>query len=170
VIRLLKATENIKHKCILLTIYSAGLRLSELIKLRKQDLLLDQKMIAIKGGKGKKDRFTLLSDKLLSHLTIYYEHYKPTYWLFEGQEGGQYSNRSVQQILRKAVEISGVNPLATVHTLRHSFATHLIHKGVSLRHIQELLGHESSKTTEIYTHLTGDQLRVVKSPLEGLDI
>jgi integrase/recombinase XerD len=167
--RLLTATENIKHKCILLAIYSAGLRLSELTNLRKQDLLLDDKLICVKSGKGKKDRMTLLSDTLLQYLDIYYQHHKPIYWLFEGQEGGQYSNRSVQKILRDSVVKSNVNPLATVHTLRHSFATHLINKGVSLRHIQELMGHEKSTTTEIYTHLTGDQLKIVKSPLDNLN-
>lgn len=169
VVRLIKAAENIKHKCILLTIYAGGLRLSELLNLRRQDILKDQRCIFIKGGKGKKDRYTLLSPKLLEHLEIYFQHFSVHYWLFEGQDGGQYSARSVQNILRAAVEKSGVNPFATVHTLRHSFATHLLNNGISLRHIQELLGHESSKTTEIYTHLTGDQLKKVESPLDKLN-
>jgi integrase len=117
----------------------------------------------------KEFRDTLLSPKLLEQLEIYFQHFSVHYWLFEGQDGGQYSARSVQNILRAAVEKSGVNPFATVHTLRHSFATHLLNNGISLRHIQELLGHESSKTTEIYTHLTGDQLKKVESPLDKLN-
>jgi integrase/recombinase XerD len=169
VIKLIQAAENFKHKCILLTIYSAGLRLSEVLKLRLIDIRRDQNHILIKAAKGKKDRCSSLSDKLLFYLDPYIQQYQPTYWLFEGQSGGQYSARSVQLIMEKAVKKSQVNPLATVHTLRHSFATHLVLKGITLRHVQELLGHESSKTTEIYTHLTGEQLRLVKSPLDGLN-
>jgi site-specific recombinase XerD len=170
VVRLLGAAENIKHKCILLTIYSGGLRLGELVNLRIKDVQKTQNCIFIKGGKGKKDRQTLLSPVLLEHLRHYYRQFQPQYWLFEGQYGGQYSPRSVQSILRAAVEKSGVNPYATVHTLRHSFATHLLSKGVNLRYIQALLGHESSKTTEIYTHITGDMWKVVQSPLDGLKL
>lgn len=115
---------------------------------------------------GKKDRYTTLSETLLKELSGYYKEYRPNYWLFEGQDGGNYSRRSVQAILRRAVEKSGVYEWATVHTLRHSYATHLLEQGVSLRHIQELLGHSSSKTTEIYTQITSKERRRIVSPLD----
>ena len=128
--------------------------------------------VFIKGGKGKKDRYTVLSPTLLHHLRHYYKIYLPEYWLFEGQDGGQYSPRSVQKILRKAIKKSGVNSFGTVHTLRHSFATHLLENGTDLRYIQHLLGHNSSKTTEIYTHITKHHMAKLKSPLDflGLDL
>ncbi len=170
VIRLLKAVDNQKHHCILMLIYSAGLRLNELIQLRLADLQPDQQRLFVYGGKGKKDRCTLLSPKVWEKLKQYLEIYKPVEWLFEGQTGGQYSGRSVQKLFTKAKLRTGINPYATVHTLRHSFATHLLENGVDLRYIQELLGHESSKTTEIYTHLTHTGWAKVKSPIEDLDI
>ena len=168
VMKLLQAVENLKHKCILLAIYSGGLRLSEVINLRLADIRRADKSIFVKAGKGKKDRFTLLSDTLLKELEIYYQHYKPSYWLFEGQTGGQYSARSVQNILKDAVVKSGVNPYATVHTLRHSFATHLVLEGVDILSVQKLMGHESPETTQIYVHLTGEHLRRIQSPLDKL--
>ena len=126
--------------------------------------------IFVKGGKGKKDRHTILSEKALAYLKEYYKIYKPTDFLFEGQNGGQYSKRSVQALFNRAKQKSGVNPYATVHTLRHSFATHLLERGSSLRYIQVLLGHGSSKTTEIYTHITHHGLDKHKSPLDFLDL
>lgn len=169
VIRLLKATPNLKHRCILKTIYSGGLRLSELCNLRIADINSDRMQIFVHGGKGKKDRYTTLSHSLLIDLRKYFLEYKPEYWLFEGRTGGQYSPRSVQTILRKSVDRSGVNPFATVHTLRHSYATHLLEQGTSLRHIQELLGHESSQTTEIYTHVSNSEKQRIISPLDRLE-
>ena len=168
--RLLQAPNNIKHKCILLTIYSTGIRLSELLNLRLQDIDSKRMSVFIKGGKGKKDRYTVLSPILLEHLRHYYKIYLPEYWLFEGQDCGQYSPRSVQQILRNAIKKSRVNSFGTVHTLRHSFATHLLENGTDLRYIQHLLGHASTKTTEIYTHITKHHMAKLKSPLDFLDI
>ena len=133
-------------------IYSGGLRLGEVVQLRLVDLQPSHQRLFVYGGKGKKDRCTLLSEKVWKKLQQYIEVYQPLEWVFEGQYGGQYSPRSVQAIFTRAKEKAGINPYATVHTLRHSFATHLLEKGVDLRYIQELLGHESSKTTEIYTH------------------
>ena len=167
--KLLQAIDNIKHRCILMLIYSAGLRLGELLQLRLADLQPDQQRLFVYGGKGKKDRCTLLSSKAWERLQHYLEVHKPVEWVFEGQNGGPYSARSVQAIFSKAKEKSGINPYATVHTLRHSFATHLLEKGVDLRYIQELLGHESSKTTELYTHITHTGWAKVKSPLDDLD-
>ncbi len=169
IVSLLKAVDNLKHKCILMLIYSAGLRLGELISLRVDDINVSQKNVFVKAGKGKKDRRTLLSDKMILYLNRYLKEYKPQYWLFEGMEGGQYSPRSVQAIFRRAVAAAGVNPYATVHTLRHSFATHLLEQGTDLRYIQELLGHNSTKTTEIYTHITDHAKKRLKSPLDNLE-
>lgn len=167
--RLFQATDNLKHRCILKTIYSGGLRLGELCNLRIQDIHSDRKQIFVCSGKGKKDRYTTLSDSLLVELREYFRKYRPSYWLFEGQSGGQYSRRSVQAILRKAVDKSKINAHATVHTLRHSYATHLLESGTSLRHIQDLLGHASSKTTEIYTHLSNEERQRIISPLDRLN-
>ena len=164
--RLLAAVENLKHRCILMIIYGGGLRLSEVCNLRIADIHSDRMQIFIHGGKGKKDRYTTLSHRALAELREYFKEYRPQYWLFEGQTGGQYSPRSVQMILRRAVDRSGVNPFATVHTLRHSYATHLMENGVSLRHIQDLMGHESSLTTEIYTHVSAKEKRRIVSPLD----
>jgi site-specific recombinase XerD len=166
--RLFAAVDNRKHRCILMIIYSAGLRLSEVTALRIADLHMSRKEIFVHDGKGKKDRYTTLSIRLIKELKHYFAAYKPQYWVFEGQSGGQYSVRSVQSIMRRAVEKSGVNPYATVHTLRHSYATHLLERGVSLRHIQELLGHASSQTTEIYTHISNTHRRTITSPLDQL--
>ena len=151
-------------------IYSAGLRLSELLNLRLADIQPEAKRIFIYAGKGKKDRYSLLSEKAFGLLQEYLSIYQPLEWLFEGDTGGPYSARSVQKIFTMAKEKIKINPYATVHTLRHSSATHLLEKGVDLRYIQELLGHESTKTTEIYTHITRKGMSNIKSPLDDLDI
>lgn len=167
---LLRSVDNPKHRCILMLVYSAGLRLGEVIGLRLTDLQPERNRLFVRGGKGKKDRCTLLSEKVWEKLKDYMETYQPIEWVFEGQNGGQYSERSVQKIFTLAKIKSGANPSATVHTLRHSFATHLQEKGVDLRYIQELLGHESSKTTEIYTHITHKGWDKIKSPIDDLNI
>lgn len=166
--RLFRSVDNLKHRCILKMIYGGGLRLSEVCNLLITDVQRDRMLVFVRGGKGKKDRYTTLSQHLLAELREYFLAYRPDRWLFEGQTGGQYSVRSVQAILKRAVQRSGVNPRATVHTLRHSYATHLLEQGVSLRHIQELLGHESSRTTERYTHVSDQERRRVISPLDHL--
>lgn len=167
---LFRAAENIKHRCMLMLIYSAGLRLGELLNLRLNDVQAAQRRLFVHAGKGKKDRYTLLSDRALEALRAYYKLYRPVEWVFEGQYGGKYSERSVQNVFTRAKLKAGINPYATVHTLRHSFATHLLEKGVDLRYIQELLGHESSKTTEIYTHITKKGMDKIKSPLDDLEL
>ncbi|MEL7120450.1 MAG: tyrosine-type recombinase/integrase [Bacteroidota bacterium] len=161
---------NVKHKTILMFIYSAGLRIGECVRMRKVDLNFDRNTVFVKAGKGKKDRVSVLSKKLRKQLKIYLEAYQPEYWLFEGQAGGAYSIRSIQKVFRRAVDKSGVNPFSTVHTLRHSFATHLLERGMDLRSIQELLGHQSSETTQIYTHITRKMQDKFVSPLDYLDI
>ncbi len=168
--RLITYPENIKHRCILTIIYAAGLRISEVVNLKIGDLEFERKRILVKNAKGKKDRYTILADKLVASLKRYMELYEPKDWLFEGQYGGKYSVRSVQSIFTDAKLKSKVSAYATVHTLRHSFATHLLEQGMNLRYIQELLGHESSRTTEIYTHITKSGFNNLSSPLDKLDI
>ena len=161
---------NLKHKCILFTIYSSGLRISEVINLKIADIDSQRFVINIRGGKGKKDRQSLLSDKLITLLKEYYIEYKPKDWLFEGAGGGQYSTRSIDNLLKHAVNKTKIIKNVTPHTLRHSFATHLLEQGTDLRYIQSFLGHSSSKTTEIYTHITVKGLQKIKSPLDSLGI
>lgn len=168
VIRILRAAENIKHKSILATIYSGGLRRSEVINLRKQDLFFEKYIMFIRGGKGKKDRTTLLSETLTVVLNAYLLEYKPNYWLFESPGRGKYSATSVARILYNACQKAGIEKKVTPHMLRHSFATHLLEQGVDLRYIQTLLGHDSSITTEIYTHVSNRSLAKIKSPLDTI--
>ncbi len=167
---ILKGTDNLKHKAILTVIYSAGLRISELINLKIKDIDSERKQIRVEQSKGKKDRYTLLSTKTLDLLRTYFKAYKPKEYLFEGQEGGRYSARSIQTFFQQICKKVGIKKKVSVHTLRHSFATHLLENGTDLRYIQVLLGHESTKTTEIYTHVTTKGFDQIKSPLDGLDI
>ena len=166
---LLKATVNLKHKAILMITYSAGLRLSEIINVKIIDIDSKRMQIRIEQGKGKKDRYTLLSVRLLEVLRKYFIEYKPKMWLFEGATGGQYSVGSIQSIMKESVKKAGIKKKVSVHTLRHSFATHLLENGCDLRYIQALLGHSSSKTTEIYTHITTKGFDQIKSPLDKPD-
>jgi len=165
--RLLDAAENIKHKAILMLIYSAGLRLGEVVNLKVQDIQTQHNRIFIDAGKGAKDRYTLLSVPVLKLLRQYYLQLteKPTDFLFMGQYGGQYSTRSVQHIFTNAKVASGINRRATVHTLRHSFATHLCMNGVDIHYVKQLLGHSNIKTTEIYLHISKDIVLQVQSPI-----
>lgn len=166
VLAIINAPDNIKHKAILHTIYSAGLRIGEVVRLRVKDVRSDDGFLFIKDSKGKKDRHTVLSPLLLDLLRKYYKVHKPSYWLFEGQDGGQYSATSIQQIYRRAVKQTGSNPWSTPHTLRHSFATHLMQRGVNIRYIQRALGHSSTKTTEVYTRVLSINSKTLKSPLD----
>ncbi|MGC3977815.1 MAG: tyrosine-type recombinase/integrase [Paludibacteraceae bacterium] len=168
--KIITATENLKHKAVLMTIYSAGLRIGEVVNLKLKDIDSNRMQIRIEQAKGKKDRYTLLSVKTLEILRKYFIEYKPKTWIFEGEKGQPYSTKSVQTILKKSVESVGIKKHVTVHTLRHSFATHLLEAGTDLRYIQSLLGHSSSKTTEIYTHITTKGFDQIKSPLDKLNI
>jgi len=164
--KLINTPKNLKHKSILYTIYSGGLRISEALNLRVKDVRSDEGYLFIKGAKGKKDRHTVLSPFLIQLLRSYYKKFRPTYWLFEGVDGGKYSASSIQQVYREARAVSGVNPWSTPHTLRHSFATHLLEHGENLRNIQEMMGHNSSKTTERYTHVVGINNKKIMNPLD----
>jgi site-specific recombinase XerD len=170
VTKILKQIKNLKHKCIIYLIYSAGLRLTEVVHLKISDIQSDRKQIFIRSAKGNKDRYVLLSDSILILLREYYKKYNPKVWLFEGKPSEQYSRRSIQTIFKRAVQNSGINKNSTIHTLRHSFATHLLEHGTDLRYIQELLGHKSSRTTEIYTHVTQTAKNKIVSPLDNLDL
>ena len=166
--QILGNTQNLKHKSILTAIYACGLRLSELLHLKITDIDSMRMILRIRQGKGKKDREVILSPNLLELLRNYWKKYRPTEWLFEGQKGGPYSARSVQAIFKEALSRANISKPATVHTLRHSFATHLVETGTDIRWVQDLLGHNSIKTTQIYTHLTDSAKRRIKSPLDLL--
>lgn len=166
--QILSSVNNIKHKAILSSIYGCGLRISECINLKIEDIDSNKSRIWIRNAKGRKDRLTLLPESLLILLRKYYIEYKPTNWLFEGPNNGQYSPTSIRSVLKRAKAKAGIRKPATVHTLRHSFATHLLENGTNLRYIQELLGHTSSKTTEIYTHVAKSDLTSIISPLDSI--
>ena len=167
---LLNSLKNVKHKCMLALIYSAGLRRSELINLKIEDVDSKRMMISIRTAKGNKDRFVPLAETTLNLLREYYKVYKPNKYLFEGQAGGKYSDRSLLEVFHKAKDLAHINKNVTLHTLRHSYATHLLEGGVNLRYIQEILGHKSPKTTEIYTHVSSEALSRVISPIERLKL
>lgn len=164
--QMIDVTTNIKHKCIISILYSAGIRKSELLNLKLTDIDSKRMVISITQGKGNKDRLTLLSEKLLDYLRTYYKSCRPKEYLFESPKGGKYSASSVDRIVKKAAKKVGIAKAITPHTLRHSFATHLLESGTNLRHIQALLGHNSSKTTEIYTHVATNHLQIIKNPLD----
>jgi integrase/recombinase XerD len=150
-------------------IYACGLRRSELLNMKPQDIDSKRHLLIIRNAKGRKDRVVPISDKLIEMLREYYKMYKPQIWLFEGQNTGeQYSEQSLQSVLKQAVAKSKIRKPVTLHWLRHSYATHLLESGTDLRFIQELLGHKSSKTTEIYTHVTEKSIQKIKSPFEYL--
>lgn len=168
VIALCRETGNLKHKCLLLLIYSSGLRISEVLNLRVDDIDVPRKVINVRGGKGKKDRITLLAKVWLDYGMSYLEQYKPKVFLFEGSGSGKYSARSVNQIIKRSARKAGIKKNISAHTLRHCFATHLLEQGADLRFIQTLLGHESSRTTERYAHVTRKGFEQLVSPLDRI--
>ena len=169
--RILKAVDNLKHKAILMMVHAAGLRVGEVVKLKIENIDSKRMLIHIKGAKGRKDRYTMLSETALEILREYWRQYKPQKWLFEGARKDRYiATRTVDKIMEHACTKAGINKDVSVHTLRHSFATHLLESGTDLRYIQELLGHADSKTTEIYTHVSTKSLGKIKSPLDGLEL
>ena len=166
---ILEAHRNIKHKTMLSLIYSCGLRRSELLHLKPGDIDSKRNLIVIRQSKGKKDRIVPLSLKILEMLRAYYQQYRPKKYLFEGQQAGTiYSEQSLQSVLKQALQKANIKKPITLHWLRHSYATHLLEGGTDLRYIQELLGHNSSKTTEIYTHVSTKSIQHIKSPFDDL--
>jgi len=167
--KILDASSNIKHKSILMLMYSGGLRVGEVIKLKPEDIDPNRKLIYIRVSKGRKDRYTLLSDVVLQTLREYWRKEKPKKWLFPSWNKERHiTTRTVQKIFQNACRKAGIKKDVTVHSLRHSFATHLLESGIDLRYIQELLGHKSSKTTEIYTHVSRKNLSAIKNPLDSI--
>jgi len=167
--RLMEAIDNNKHRAIMFLIYSAGLRVGEVVRLKINDIDSERNLIHIRQAKGKKDRYTILSQVALAALNIYIEQYHPENWLFPGAQPGRHLHeRSVQKVFDGAWEKAGIKKDVSVHTLRHSFATHLLEAGTDLRYIQELLGHQSSKTTEIYTHVSKRDIGRIQSPLDRI--
>jgi integrase/recombinase XerD len=165
------ASENIKHQAMLALIYSCGLRRGELLNLRITDVDSKRGILIIRDAKGKKDRVTPLSDKTIELLRNNYKKNRTEIYLFEGWiKGTKYSERSLEEVLKKYIKLAGNNKPVTLHWLRHSYATHLLENGTDLRYIQELLGHKSSKTTEIYTHVSTKQLQKIKSPFDDLNL
>lgn len=166
-LRLVASLKNTKHRALLMLLYSAGLRVSEVVRLRPEDLDTRRMLIRVCAGKGRKDRYTLLSERALAAVREYIAEYQPTTWLFPGPRPSRHlAARTAQRIVEKARSRAGISTPATPHTLRHSFATHLLEAGTDLRHIQELLGHESTRTTEIYTHVSRRDLARIRSPLD----
>ena len=167
---LLLGIRNEKHKTILSLVYSCGLRIGEALNLKITDIDSDRGFIHIKHAKGAKDRFVPLSDKTLVLLRGYYKSYLPKNYLFEGQYGECYSQGSCRKILINALRGTGIKKSVTLHTLRHSFATHLLESGTDLRYIQDILGHNSPKTTMIYTHVSRGSLKKIKNPFDDMEI
>ncbi|WP_420582785.1 tyrosine-type recombinase/integrase [Reichenbachiella sp.] len=163
---MISSTTNLKHRCIISLLYSAGLRRGELLNLKLSDIISDRMLICVEQGKGKKDRYTLLGEQVLQDLRKYYLQAKPSYYLFEGISGKKYSGSSVVKIVQRAAFKAKIRQRVIPHMLRHSLATHLLEDGVDLRYIQSLLGHNSLKTTEIYTHVAVKGMNKIKNPID----
>jgi site-specific recombinase XerD len=168
--RMLKKARNPKHRALLMLLYSAGLRVGEVVCLRPQDLDPDRGLVRVHRGKGRKDRYTLLASRAIEAVKIYRDAYPTGRWLFPGDRPDRHlTTRSVQRVVTRAAKAAGIEKRVTAHTLRHSFATHLLERGTNLRIIQELLGHQSSRTTQVYTHVARSTIEAVRSPLDDLE-
>ena len=171
VAKILKVTSFIKHKALLVTAYSAGLRVGEVVRLKVSEIDSKRMQIRVTAGKGAKDRYTLLSETTLRVLRDYFRAFKPKDWLFPGEERNDHlSERYAQKVFAEARKRAGIVKPATFHSLRHSFATHLLEDGVDMRYIQELLGHGNIRTTERYTHVSESALGRIKSPMDKLGL
>jgi integrase/recombinase XerD len=168
--KIFKAEKNFKHRLLLMMVYASGLRVSEVISLRRQDIDTSRKLINIQSGKGRKDRYTLVSETVINALEEYYSRYDVTDWLFTGNNPKKHLvKRSAQYIFEHALKTAKINKAASFHSLRHSFATHLLEGGTDIRYIQELLGHTSLRTTERYTHVAKRKVLKITSPLDTID-
>jgi site-specific recombinase XerD len=163
--QILSVIRNPKHKFLIALAYGAGLRVSEVISLKVRDVLLHEGLICVRGGKGGKDRLTLLPEKILPHLVKYTCYKSENDWLFESERGGRIVGRTAGKIFKNALQLSGIKKNASFHSLRHSFATHLLENGTDVRYVQELLGHNNIRTTQLYTQVTNVGLKKIKSPL-----
>jgi integrase/recombinase XerD len=166
---MLSRSRNPKHRALLMLLYSAGLRVGEVVRLRPSDLDVERGLLRVRRGKGNKDRYTLLAKRAVDAVRIYLDAYPTDLWLFPGTTPERHlTARSVQRVVKRAAQAAGIPKDVTTHTLRHSFATHLLEGGTNLRVIQELLGHQSARTTQIYTHVSKSTLESVRSPLDNL--
>jgi len=168
VLAIIKAADNLKHKTILCLAYAGGLRISEIVNLKVGDVDSQRMVITLRQAKGKKDRQTMLSERLLIMLRAYFKKYKPKVWMFEGQKGEQYSTRSISKIMYVCKAKAKVHKKGSIHALRHSFATHLLEGGTDLVSIKQLLGHNSLRTTMQYTHVSNKHISKIQSPLDKL--
>lgn len=166
--KIFSVTENLKHNTMLKLCYGMGLRVSEIANLKITDIDSKNMQVLIERAKGKKDRYVNLPESILEQLRKYYIEYKPKEYLFEGQYGGQYSIRSIQQVFKGALKKAKINKQVGIHSLRHSYATHLLENGTDISYIQKLLGHNDIKTTLVYTRIGNKDLKKVKSPLDNL--
>jgi site-specific recombinase XerD len=165
---ILSATKNLKHRAILMTLYSAGLRIGEVTRLKVSDIESGRMMIRVNEGKGLKDRYTLLGERNLEILRRYWKAYRPLEWLFPGRNASDpVSISAIQRVFKTSLAKAGIKKKASVHTLRHCFATHLLESGTDLYYIQRLLGHKSAGTTSVYLHITGKDIGKIKSPLDS---
>ena len=170
VVRFLKAVSNLKMRTAFITIYAAGLRVSEVVTLTARDIDSARMVIIIRQAKGRKDRYVMLSEQLLGILRAYWKHTRPQHFLFPGPDPARpLTTRSLQRACHEAVEVAGLDKAVTVHTLRHSFATHLLEQGVDIRVIQDLLGHRNIASTTRYTRVAINAIRKIQSPLEHLN-
>jgi site-specific recombinase XerD len=167
---MITGTENLKHRTLIALLYASGLRRSELLNLKIADIDFARNLIIVRGGKGNKDRQTTLAETIKSMYKTYIAEYKPTEYLFEGQTGGRYSERSIAAVVQQAAKRAQIDKHVTPHTLRHSFAMHLLENAVDIRYIQELLGHGSIKTTTRYTHVASTTQNKIQSPLDRLNL
>jgi integrase/recombinase XerD len=171
VVRFLKAVTDLQMRTTFITIYAAGLRVSEAVKLTASDIDSARMVIAIRQAKGRKDRYVMLSEQLLGILRVYWKQTRPEHWLFPGPDRVRpITTRSVERACRKAAEAAGLDKTVTVHTLRHSFATHLLEQGVDIHVIQDLLGHRNIASTTRYARVAINTIRQVQSPLELLNM
>lgn len=166
IIDLLRCTKNLKHRAILAMIYSAGLRISELLNLKLENIDIDRRQIIVKNSKGRRDRVIILAESFIPLLLNYVNSYAPKTYFVEGPTEEKYSAESIRAFLRKSCIAANIKKRVTPHTLRHSYATHLLENGIDLRYIQELLGHAKPETTMIYTHVSKKDLLKIESPLD----
>lgn len=166
--KMLTICSNLKHLCLIKLLYGGGLRLSEVLNLKIEDINADDMLIRILSSKGNKDRYVKLPKSILIDLRKYHLKYQPKAFLFEGQNGGKYSAKSVQNVVKNTAKKAGIKNIVTPHILRHSFATHLVQDGIDIRYIKDFLGHNSIKTTEVYTHVSDVAKSRIESPLDTL--
>jgi site-specific recombinase XerD len=168
VLLLLQSTKNMKHRVTIAMLYASGLRVGEIINLKLSDFNFNRKQLHIKNAKGRKDRYTTIAESLFPLIKNYYNTYKPKVYFIENPKGGKYSPESIRAFLRQSTKIAEINKNITPHSLRHSYATHMLEQGIDIRYIQELLGHSRPETTMLYTHVARKDLQEIKSPLDNV--